>query len=153
VSRDSAHGEVGDVDKPSATALVTELSYAARNASPDSDGKVSTWTCKLAAPTEVPLIGSGVLDVDHRARKYSVYVAYASSKPVPLDCVSSRSGPYRKTEMVSFVFGTNEPDVAWIALPFADASRLAATHTLVPVSAMKGRQGPLQQSWDLKLVR
>jgi hypothetical protein len=153
VSKSAAHAEVGDVDKPSATAVIAQWDTAGRNATPDSDGKISSWTCKLAAPTEVPLNGSGVLDVDYRARTHAVFVAYVATKPVPFNCVSSRSGPYKETKRVSLFFGTNEPDVPWKELPFADPAHLVATHTLVPVSQMKGRNGPQQQTWDLQLVR
>ena len=153
VSKSAAHAEVGDVDKPSATATITQWDTAGRNSSPDSDGKISSWTCKLAAPTEVPMNGSGVLDVDYRARTHAVFVAYVATRPVPFNCVSSRSGPYRKAEPVSLFFGTNEPDGEWKALPYADPARLSARHTLVPVSQMKGRNGPQEQTWDLQLVR
>jgi hypothetical protein len=153
VSKRAAHAEVGDVDKPSATAVIAQWDTAGRNSSPDSDGKISSWTCKLAAPTEVPMNGSGVLDVDYVARTHTLFVAYVAVKPVPFNCVSSRSGPYKKTELVSLFFGTNEPDVAWKALSFADPARLSARHTLVPVGPMKGRNGPQEQSWDLQLMR
>jgi hypothetical protein len=153
VSKSAAHAEVGDVDKPSASAVIAQWDTAGRNASPDSDGKITSWTCKLAAPTEVPMNGSGVLDVDYRARTHSVFVAYVATNPVPLNCVSSRSGPYKETKRVSLFFGTNEPDVPWKELPVADPAHLVATHTLVPVSQMKGRNGPQEQAWDLRLVR
>jgi hypothetical protein len=152
-SSKSAHAEVDDVDKPSASAVITQWDTSGRNSSPDSDGKISTWTCKLSAPTEVPLNGSGMLDVDYRAKTHAAFVTYVGTKPIPLNCVSSRSGAYKQTQAVALFFGTNEPDVPENGLPFADPAHLTATYTLVPASQMKGRNGPQAQTWDLHLVR
>lgn len=150
----SAIAELDDVDKPSASATISQWDLAGRNASPDSDGKVTSWTCKLAAPTEVPMNASGTLNLDYRAKTHSMFIALVALKPIPLNCVNSRSGPYKKAQSVSLFFGTNEPDAQpWKALPFNDAARLTATHKLVPANSMKGRNGPLDQTWDLRLVR
>jgi hypothetical protein len=147
-----AMAEIGDVDKPSATATITQWDLEARNSGPDSDGKVTSWTCKLAAPVTMPMNASGVLNVDYKARTHSMFVALAGLKPMPVNCVSSRTGAYKENKGVGLYFGTNEPDVLpYKELPFADPSRLAAKYTLVPVSAMKGQAGPLQQEWDFKL--
>lgn len=150
----SAMAEISDIDKPSATATITQWDLEARNSSRDSDGKITSWTCSLAAPTEVPMNASGVLNVDYGARTHSMFVALVSMKPIPLKCMNSRSGAYRKSEQVSLFFGTNEPDILpYKELPFADPSRLAAKHKLVPVSQMKGRYLPVDMEWDLKLTR
>jgi hypothetical protein len=150
----SARAEVDDVDKPSAMATITQWDVAKRNASPDSDGKITSWKCSLAKPTEVPMNGSGALNVDYRKKTHSMFVALVSTKQIPLDCVNSRSGPYKTQVAVGLFFGTNEPDVLpWKELPFADAARLAAKHVLVPVSNMKGRNAPQEQEWDLRLSR
>jgi hypothetical protein len=153
VSSSAAYAEVDDVDKPSASAIITQWDSSGRNSSPDSDGRISTWTCKLAAPTEVPLNGSGMLDVDYRAKTHAAFVTYVATKPIPLNCVSSRSGAYKQAQAVALFFGTNEPDMPWNGLPFADPAHLTATYTLVPASQMKGRNGPQAQAWDLHLVR
>lgn len=150
----SAIAELSDVDKPSATALITRWDLVNRSASPDADGKFTSWKCSLAAPTEVPMISQGTLNLDYRAKKYSMYFALAAIKPIPLKCVNSRSGPYKKEEPVSLFFGTSEPDVVpWKVLPFADAARLTAKYKLVPVSFMKERYGPVDLEWDLRLQR
>jgi hypothetical protein len=150
----AARAEVDDVDKPSAMATITQWEVAKRNASPDSDGKITSWKCSLAKPTEVPMNGSGVLNVDYRKKTHSMFVSLASRKQIPLNCVNSRSGPYKQQVGVGLFFGTNEPDVQpWKELPFADASRLAAKHVLVPVSQMKGRYAPQEQEWDFRLSR
>jgi hypothetical protein len=153
-SKSSAMAELDDVDKPSAFATITQWDVAGKNSSADSDGKVTSWNCSLVAPTEVPMTGSGTLNLDYRAKTHSMFIALVARKPIPLKCVNSRSGPYKKDQLVSLFFGTNEPDVQpWKELPFTDAAHLSASYTLVPVSNMKGRNGPLDQKWDLKLTR
>lgn len=152
--KSSATAEVGDIDKPSAMATIQQWDVVGKNASADSDGKVTSWTCALATPIEVPMNEQGVLNVNYRAQTHSMFIALVSTKPIPLNCTNSRSGPYKKDQNVSLFFGTNEPDVQpWKELPFADAARLTAKYKLMPVSHMKGRNGPLDQEWDLKLTR
>ena len=150
----STRAEADDVDKPSATATITQWELEARNASPDSDGKITSWKCSLVAPTDVPMNASGALDVNHRTKKHSMFVALVSTKPIPLKCVNSRSGAYKKSESVSLFFGTSEPDLMPAnALPYTDPARLAAKYKLVPASAMKGRYGPVDMEWDLRLAK
>jgi hypothetical protein len=150
----STRAEADDVDKPSATATITQWELEARNASPDSDGKITSWKCSLAAPTQVPMNASGALDVDHRTKKYAMFVALVSTKTIPLKCVNSRSGAYKKAEPVALFFGTSEPDLMPAnALPYADPARLAAKSKLVPAAAMKEHYGPVDMEWDLRLAR
>jgi len=150
----SAMAELDDVDKPSATATISQWDLAGKNSSADSDGKFTSWTCSLAAPTEVPMNGSGTLNLDYRAKTHSMFIALVSTKTIPLKCVNSRSGAYKQNKSVSLFFGTSEPDVLpWKELPFADAARLAAKFQLVPVSQMKGRNGPTDMEWDLQFKR
>jgi hypothetical protein len=150
----STRAEADDVDKPSATATITQWELEARNASPDSDGKITSWKCSLVAPTEVPMNASGALDVDHRTKKHSMFVALVAAKPIPLKCVNSRSGAYKQSESVSLFFGTSEPDLMPAnALPFADPARLTAKYKLVPAGSMKGQYGPVDMEWDLRLGR
>jgi hypothetical protein len=61
-----------------------------------------------------------------------MFVALASTKPIPLKYVNSRSGAYKKTESVSLFFGSSE-------------------HKLVPAGSMKGSYGPVDMDWDLRL--
>jgi hypothetical protein len=149
----SAMAELSDIDKPSAMARITHLESSWKGTAPESDGKTSSWSCKLAAPTEVPMNAQGTLNIDYKRKTHSLFIALVSTKPVPLDCVHSRSGPYKKREMVSLVIGTNEPGDAWKELPFADPSRLAAKFQLVPGAQMKGRYSPIDQAWDFQLQR
>jgi hypothetical protein len=153
-SATSAMAELDDVDKPSASAEITQWDLVGRNASADSDGKITSWTCALAAPTTVPMNGQGTLNIDFRKKTHSMFIALVSLKPIPLKCVNSRSGPNRQTTTVSLFFGTSEPDVLpWKELPFADPARLSAKYKLVPVSQMKGRYAPVEMAWDLQLTR
>ena len=153
-SESSTHAEANDVDKPSAMATITQWDLEARNASPDSDGKITSWKCSLAAPVDVPMNASGALDLDHRKKTHAMFVALVSTKPVPMKCVNSRSGPYKTSHPVGLFFGTSEPDLMPAnAQPYADIARLAARHKLVPASAMKGRYSPVEMEWDLTLVK
>ncbi len=153
-STSSAMAEISDVDKPSAMASILQWNQAGKDSSPDSGGKINTWTCSLAAPTDVPMNAQGTLNLNYRAKTHSMFIALVSMKEVPFNCNHSRSGPYKKTKLVSLFFGTSEPDVLpWKELPFADTARLKATYKLLPVSAMKGQYGPLDQEWDLLLKR
>lgn len=153
-SADYTRAEADDVDRPSVTATITQWELEARNASADSDGKITSWKCSIAAPTEVPMNASGALDVNHRTKKYSMFVALVSTKPIPLKCVNSRSGAYKKTEPVSLFFGTSEPALMPAnALPYTDPARLAAKYRLEPAGSMKGRYGPVDMDWDLRLGR
>ncbi len=146
--------EAEDVDKPSAMATITQWSLEARNASPDSDGNITSWKCLLAAPTDVPMNAQGALDIDHRTKKYSMFVALVSTKPIPLKCVSSRSGAYKKSESVSLFFGTSEPDLMPAnAMAYTDPARLAAKYKLVPASAMKESYGPVDMEWNFQLTK
>lgn len=152
-NKNSAMAELDDVDKPSAMATITQWDVVGKDSVADSAGKISTWTCSLGAPTEVPMSGGGTLNLDYRAKTHSMFIALVARKTVPLTCVNSRTGPYKKDLVVSLFFGTNEPDVQpWKELPFKDAAQLTASYRLVPVSQMKGRNGPLDQKWDLRLT-
>jgi len=153
-SKTGTRAEVDDVDKPSALASILQWDVAGKNTSADSDGKFTSWTCKLAAPVDVPMNASGALNVDTRAKTHSMFVALVSTKPVALTCINSRSGAYKENGPVSLFFGTSEPDVLpWKELPYSDAAHLAAKYKLVPVSQMKGRYGPADLEWDLQLKR
>ena len=148
-STSSAILEIGDVDKPSAKVNVTQYDLDGRNNEPDSDGKITSWKCTLAGPVTVPAIAQGVLNVNYSGKTHSGYISTVTTEPVPMNCVNSRSGPYKHAEPLNFFFGTNEPDVVpYTELPFADAARLTAKFTLVPKSAMKGKFGPQTQEWE-----
>ncbi len=148
----SAMAEISDVDKPSATALITQWEVAGKETVPDErDGKLDSWHCSIAAPTEVPMNASGVLNLDYRAKTHSMSIVLLSTKTVPLNCTHSRTGPYKKDQGVSLVIGTTVMGEPFKELPFADPARLAATYKLVP-PADTGF-GPIDMVWDLRLTR
>jgi hypothetical protein len=143
--------EIGDVDKPSGIIKVTQYDLEERNASPNSDGKISSWKCQLAAPVTVPAMAQGTLNISYRRRTHWGFVTLATTEPVPLQCVHSRTGPYKESQPLTFFFGTNEADTTPVELPFVDAARLTAKHTLEPKSEMKGQYLPQAQEWEFTL--
>jgi|KBSSwiStaDraftv2_1062776.scaffolds.fasta_scaffold435630_2 hypothetical protein len=147
-SGDLTRAEAGDVEKPSAMATVTSFELEARNASPDSDGKITSWKCSLAAPTDVPMNAQGALDVDHRKKKYSMFVALVGMKAVAMKCVNSRSGAYKDSKQVGFFFGTNPPEaMGSVELPYADPARLVAKHRMTPPGHV------VDMEWELQLTK
>ena len=150
----TGRAEVNDVDKPSAMATVTKFESSGKDSSPDSGGKINTWSCSLAAPVEVPMNAQGVIDLDYRAKKYSMFVALVPLKEVPLNCTHSRSGAYKKKGGPGFVVGTSPPQqIPPKTLPLADPARLAAKYRMEPAGDMMGSHGPIEQEWDLRLVK
>ena len=124
----SAMAEISDVDKPSATALITQWEVAGKETVPDQrDGKLDSWHCSIAAPTEVPMNASGVLNLDYRARTHSMSIALVALKTIPLKCMHTRTGAYKENKVVSLVIGTTVMGDPFKELPFADPARLTAT--------------------------
>ena len=140
-------------EAPNATVTITQWDSSHTEKSADSDGKFSSWSCTLAAPVEIPMTATGVLDVDLQTKKHALSLTLASTKEVAFNCVHSRSGPYKKKQGVSLYFGTGFPGGhAKTQLPFTDPARLAASYTLMPTAATRNT-GPIVQEWDLRLVR
>lgn len=75
-SDSSAVAELGDIDKPSTMATVRQWDLAGKSASPDSDGKITTWTCSIATLTEIPMNAQGTLNVNYSAKTHSMYIAH-----------------------------------------------------------------------------
>jgi hypothetical protein len=140
--------EVDDAPQPSATVLITKWNYDERGAEPDQDGKFTSWKCQLAGPTTVKATASGTFSLDYREKKYQMFMSMVGTDMIPLNCVNSRSGPYKDKQAVGFFFGTNEPDLQ-NPLPYNDPAQITATFTLVPKSAMKGQYIPQAQTWTL----
>jgi hypothetical protein len=144
--------EVNDVDKPSATALVTQWEVVGKETTPDErDGKIDSWHCSIAAPTEVPMNASGVLNLDYRAKTQSISIALVATKTIPLKCSHSRRGAYKKDVVVSLMIGTTVMGGTFKELPFADPARLKAAYKLVPPA--ETNFGPIDMVWDFRLVR
>lgn len=144
--------EISDVERPSGRVTVTKYELEERNASPDSDGKYTSWKCRLDGQVTVPAMAQGVLNISPGSGTYSTYVALVSTEPVPLSCVNSRTGAYRRSEGMTFFFGTNEPSaIPYTELPFTDAARIVGRHTLVPEYEMKDTHLPQAQEWQFVL--
>lgn len=143
---------ISDVDEPSAKVTISQWDLEERNADPNSDGKITSWKCRLAAPVTVPMSATGVLNLDYQKRVYSMFFALTAMEEVRLQCVNSRSGPYTQEEALGFFFGTTELDtIPHDALPMSDPARIAAKFTLVPKGEMKGQYLPQEQEWELVL--
>ena len=138
-------------EAPDSSVLISQWDESHKEKSPDSGGQYNTWSCSLAAPVEIPMTTTGVLNVDLKKKVHSMSVTLLSRKEVAFNCTHSRSGPYKKTKGIALTFGTGAPGAQWeTQLPFSDAARLAAQYTLMPTAATKGEYGPIVQSWDLQ---
>lgn len=141
-------------EAPAATVLISQWDVSHTQKSADSDGKFSSWTCSLAAPTEIPMTPTGVLNVDLKTKKHALSITLLSTKEVAFNCMHSRSGAYKKKEGVALYIGTGVPGMHYeTQLPFSDAARLNASYTLMPTADTKGQYGPIIQEWDLRLAR
>lgn len=141
-------------EAPNATVLISQWEISHREKHADSGGQFSSYTCSLAAPTEVPMTPSGVINVDLKAKKYGMSITLVSTKELAFNCKHSRSGPYKKKQGVGFTLGTGTPGMQMEnPQPFSNPDLLAAKYTLTPAGAAKGEYGPIVQEWDLKLAR
>jgi hypothetical protein len=139
-------------EAPDATVLVSQWDESYTEKSADSDGKFSSWSCSLAAPVEIPMTVTGVLNVDLKAKKHSLSISLLSTKELAFNCKNSRSGAYKKKQGASLYIGTGAPGVQYeTQLPFDDATHLHASYTLMPTPATK-EHGPIVQEWDLHLT-
>lgn len=148
----STMAEVDDVDKPSATATITELTIAREESSRGTDGKFATLNCKLSRPVEMPLNAQGAISVDTSPSTYTVTIAMVGLKDVPLDCVHSQSGAHKRQESVSIAIATHDPSAEPKGLPYSDPAKLAAKHKLT-IKGGGGETISLDQEWDFQLKR
>ena len=140
-------------EAPNATVLISQWDMSYKETSADSDGKFSSWTCSLAAPAEISMTATGVLNVDLKAKKHALSLTLLSTSDLAFNCAHSRSGPFKKKQGVSLYIGTGAPGAHYeTQLPFADAARLTASYTLKPTAADK-EHGPIIQTWDLSATR
>jgi hypothetical protein len=141
-------------DTPDARVQIAQWDSSSKGTSRESDGKISSWTCALAAPVEIAMQPTGILFVDLEKKKHELSLTLLSAQDVDFNCVHSRSGPYKKKEGIILYLGTGAPGAQGNApLPFADAARLTAKFTLMPTPETQDTYGPLVQEWDLRLVR
>jgi hypothetical protein len=138
-------------EAPNSTVLISQWDESYKEKSPDSGGQYNTWSCSLAAPVEIPMTTTGVLNVDLKKKTHSMSVTLVSTREIAFNCTHSRSGPYKKKGGIALTFGTGAPGAqSETELPFTDAARLTATYTLMPTAATKGQYGPIVQQWDLQ---
>lgn len=141
-------------DAPNASVLVSQWDSSFTEKSADSDGKFSSWSCTLAAPVEVSMKPTGILDVDLSKKNHALSLTLLSTQDVAFNCVHSRSGAYKKKQEITLYIGTGGPGAQGKSpLPFSDAGRLSAKYTLMPTAQTKGKYGPIVQEWDLRLTR
>jgi hypothetical protein len=139
-------------EAPAASVLVSQWDTFHKETSADSGGQFNTTTCSLAAPMEVPMTPTGVLNVDLRAKKYTLSIVLLSTKDLAFNCVHSRSGPFKKKMGIALTLGTGAPGMQGSSpLPFGDPASLIAKFTLIPPPANQGEHGPIVQEWDLRL--
>ena len=141
-------------EAPNAIAKITQWDISHTEKSADSGGQFNSYTCALAAPVEIAMSATGVLDVNLKARTHALSLTLLSTKEVAFNCKHSRSGAYKKKQSVSLYIGTGAPGAhVEKQLPFTDAARLAAKYTLMPTSETKRQYGTIVQEWDLQLTR
>jgi hypothetical protein len=141
-------------EAPNATVLISQWDESHTEKSADSGGQFNSYTCSLAAPAEIPMSATGVLNVDLKGKKHALSLTLVSTKDVAFNCKNSRSGPYKKKAGVALTMGTGAPGMQFeTQLPFSDPSRLTAKYTLMPNAATKGQYGPIVQNWDLEITR
>jgi len=141
-------------EAPNASVLVSQWETYHKESSADSGGQFVVRTCSLAAPTEIPMTATGVLNVDLKKKKHALSLTLLSARELAFNCKNSRSGPYKTKQGVALYMGTGFPGMHYeTQLPFSDAARLNAKYTLMPNAGTKGQTGPIVQEWDLKLAR
>ena len=143
-------------EAPNASVLVSQWDSFHREKSADSGGQFNTDTCTLAAPKEISMTVTGVLNVDLKKKRHAMSLVLLSAGPggdLAFNCTHSRSGPYKKKGGIALAMGTGVPGMHYeTQLPFSDASLLAAKYTLMPTADTQGQYGPIVQQWELKLA-
>ena len=141
-------------EAPDAIVKISQWDISHTEKFADSGGQFNSYTCALAAPVEIPMSATGVLDVNLKARTHALSLTLLSTKEIAFNCKNSRSGAYKNKQGVVLVIGTGAPGAQHEKqLPFTDAARLTAKYTLMPTNETKGRNGPIAQEWDLQLMR
>jgi hypothetical protein len=141
-------------DAPNASVQIAQWDSSLTEKSVGSDGKFSHWTCTLAAPVEIAMKPTGILNVDLAKKTHELSMTLLSTQEVSFNCVHSQSGAYKKKQGISLYIGTGAPGAQGKApMPFTDAARLTAKYTLMPTAKTRDRYGPIVQEWDLRLAR
>lgn len=139
-------------EAPAASVLVSRWDTFHKESSADSGGQFNTTTCSLAAPVEVAMMPTGVLNVDLPTKTHSLSLVLLSTKDLAFNCEHSRSGAFKKKSGIALYLGTGAPGMQTMnPLPFTDPARLSAKYTLMPTPDTQGEHGPIVQEWDLRL--
>ena len=148
---DSISAEFFSGEAPNAIVTISQWDEAHTEKSAGADGKFASYKCHLAAPKEIPMTPTGVLNVDLEQNTHTLSLTLLGTVDVELDCVHSTSGPYKKKTGLGLYVGTGAPGMQFEhPLPLTDAGRLTANYTLVP-GAEQTNLGPIVQEWDLRL--
>jgi len=150
---ESISAEFFSGEAPNATVLLSSWDEAHTEKSAGADGKFASYKCKLAAPKEIPMTPTGVLNVDLEHNTHTLSLTLLGTVDVELNCVHSTSGAYKKKAGVALYIGTGAPGMQFEhPLPLTDAAHLTANYTLVPGTAQENL-GPIVQEWDLRLTQ
>lgn len=138
-------------EAPDASVTVSQWETFHRDTSADSGGQFNTLKCSLAAPAEIPMSSTGVLNVDLKKKTHAMSLALVGKRNLAFNCVHSRSGAHKRNLGIALTMGTGAPGMHFEKqLPFSDPAHLAAKHVLVPPPGA-GVSSPISQAWDLKL--
>ncbi len=139
-------------EAPAASVLISQWDTFHKESSADSGGQFNTTTCSLAAPVEIPMTPTGVLNVDLKAKKHALSLTLLSTRDVAFNCTHSRSGASRKKSGITLYIGNGAPGMQSMnPLPINEPGRLSAKYTLMPTPDTQGEHGPIVQEWDLRL--
>jgi hypothetical protein len=149
---DSINAEFYSGEAPDATVSITQWNESHTEKSVGTDGKYASYKCELAAPKDIPMMPTGVLDVDLEQSVHMLSLTLLGSVEIDLNCVHSQSGAYKRTKGVALYVGTGTAGMQYEhPIPFTDAAHLAAKYTLVP-DPNQTNSGPIMQEWDLRLT-
>lgn len=141
-------------EAPNGTVTIRKWEESRTEATADSSGQRASYRCSLAGSVDLPVSVTGVLAVDLRRLMHDFSVTVLTLEDAELDCVHSRSGPYKHRRGFAFTIGTGVPGSQYEnPQSFADASRLTAQFTLDPTAYTQGQFGPIVQHWDFRRKR
>lgn len=149
---DSIDAEFYSGEAPAATVSITQWDESHTDTYPGADGHFVNYQCQLAAPKDISMTPNGVLNVDLDQNVHMLSVTLMGNDEIDLNCVHSRTGPYKQKKVIMLYAGTGTPGMQYEhPVPFVDAAHLTATYTLVTDSDQTNA-GPIVQEWDLRLA-
>ena len=150
--RDSISAEFLAGEAPEGKIEISQWDESDTDKHPDSEGQRNSYRCSLAAPVTLPVSVTGVLNVDTSAMEHSWSVTVLSLSNMKLDCVHSRSGPFKKDIGVAITTGTGVPgDQGRNPIRIASPSGISAQYVLDPTEYTQGQFGPISQKWQFSL--